>query len=128
MISADQHQTGLGLMEVLVASSVLATGIVCALSLQASALAVTAASAHRLQASLLVLELSERLHGEAHGQPPASQTLDLSSGELRQWAELAGSLLPQLEISIQPLARPDLNGWRLELQWSQGSLQTELLL
>lgn len=52
---------GLGLMEVLTASLVLSTAMACLLQWQMSAQALDQVSRQRLEASLLIMELSERL-------------------------------------------------------------------
>lgn len=144
---------GMTLIEVLVASFILGTGIVCLLALQTTALGIGIASGHRQQASLLLLELSEL----AYISPAAFREIDpaplvagvigpihvcsvgyacspatFAATELSMWGHTVRRRLPEAQIDIQRGFKDGQVSWVVELSWygpqdfSQNSLQIEM--
>lgn len=108
---------GLGLMEVLTASGLLATGIACLLQMQLMASQIDISSRHRLEASLLVMELSERLEVMRQvGLPQAVlQTaveqigvLQMSDAPLEQ---AVASCVPEQRCPIRDYVQSEIAGW-----------------
>lgn len=149
---------GSSLIEVLVAGLILGTGILCLLTLQASAVGLGVISGHRQQASLLLLELAELSYispGVFRDIDPALFIADdIAAGvsspvcpagsvclpevfmlhELRAWARAVTDRLPDARLDIQ---REWLHGhmvWTVSLRWhgpqdfSQNSMQSVLQL
>lgn len=145
---------GASLIEVLVASSILVTGILSLFVLQTSALGTGIVSAHRQQASLLLQEIVEL----SQVDPVTFREIDpvtalasegvLSScpqgsmcppaafmhAELSAWVSRVKNRLPAAQIDIQPQSYQGQPGWVVSLNWhgpaefSQSSMQTGLQL
>lgn len=145
---------GTGLIEVLVASLILASGILCLVTLQASALRIGVGSAQRQQASLMLMELAElsRISPEtfrqidparismAHGDNVlctpnrACSPTQFLHYELAGWARLLTQRLPQGDFTIQVVQQHGLIIWAVEIRWHGGqdgaynSVQAEFVL
>jgi type IV pilus modification protein PilV len=145
---------GMTLIEVLVASLLLATSVMCLLALQTSAMAITIVSGHRQQASLVLMELSElsfisptalreldpmALIAEPIASPNQTCRLSLPCSpeaflayELRAWAAEVKNRLPDAQIDIERVWQEGRLSWKVLLSWhgpedfSQSSLQAEL--
>lgn len=145
---------GMTLIEVLMASLILATSVMCLLALQTSAIAITIVSDHRQQASLLLMELSELSYINPRAlreldpmalitEPPASpnqicrHSLPCSPEaflgyELRAWGAKVKNLLPDAQVDIERVWQDGRLNWTVLLSWhgpegfSQNSLQAEL--
>ncbi|MDO8909552.1 MAG: prepilin-type N-terminal cleavage/methylation domain-containing protein [Pseudohongiella sp.] len=146
---------GMTLIEVLVASVILGTGILCLLALQTTALGIGLASGHRQQASLLLMELSEI----THISPDAFRALDpqtlitgfagpvqscragtacpvaaFARNELSLWVNMVRDRLPAAKIDIMRELQDGQVIWTVTLSWhgpegtQQNTLQTELAI
>jgi type IV pilus assembly protein PilV len=144
---------GMTLIEVLVASVILGTGIVCLLALQTTALGMGITSGYRHQASLLLLELSELTYispgafrqidpvplvaGNIGSLPVCSieyacLPATFAASELSNWGHLVRRRLPEAQIDIQREIKDGQIRWVVSLRWygpqdsSQNRLQAEL--
>lgn len=142
---------GMTLIEVLVASLVLSTGIVGMLALQTRALTMVVISGQRQQASLLLQELAELVYispdafsnvdpmsliaGDVAPVPSCTMGDEcpahlFARAELSAWGQAVSRRLPAAEINIER----GWHEWTVVLRWhgpadfSQNSLQAELLL
>ncbi|MBU2098610.1 MAG: hypothetical protein KKD00_07590 [Gammaproteobacteria bacterium] len=144
----------MSLIEVLTASAVLATGILCLLVLQSSALGITRLAEHRQQASALLLELAELSYispGTFAAIDPVmlmehenTQLLCPSgtncspdmfvASELGNWVLRVKQGLPEAKIDIQRTLDAGQINWLVTLRWhgprhqSQSSMQARLQL
>ena len=108
---------GLGLMEVLTASGLLATGIACLLQMQLMARQIDISSRHRLEASLLGMELSERLEvmrqaGLAHGvlRAAVAQIGMYQMGEAAM-EQVVASCVPEQLCPVRDYVQSEIAGW-----------------
>lgn len=145
---------GTSLIEVLVASLILASGILCLLTLQASASGIGILSAQRQQASLMLMELAElsRISPQTFSRidPALIAAVEGDSGlcavslactpveffyhELGVWAHHLAQRLPHADFSIEVMEQQGQIVWRVEVSWRgvqdspQQLLQSELIL
>lgn len=147
---SQKFACGAGLIEVLVASVVLATGVLSMLSLQASAFGIGLASTHRQQAALLLMELTELvqlddnifkqatslvLEGNTVSAcvPGSSCMVDeFVADELSAWVHRVKLALPAVDIDVQQTLLHGQAAQLVHLSWygpalfAQNSMQVVL--
>jgi hypothetical protein len=130
----------MGLMEVLVASAVLAGGLLCLLQWHAVARQLDVVSRQRVEASLLMMDLSERLAmlrelsvlpesllpedaSTRCGTDQPCPVADFAHDDMVTWRQQVISRLPQARIQGERVALAAEGLWSLSitLSWSGGS-------
>lgn len=125
---------GMGLLEVLAASAVLATGMACLLQLHGQAQQLDMQTRQRLEASLLMMELSEWVVMATHLQIPPTRLSwsesavctsahgcspqDFLQSRLVQWQQHARQNLPDMAVDVT--VESDQRLLTVRLSWSTG--------
>jgi type IV pilus assembly protein PilV len=139
--SVRKVQAGFTLIEVLIAATVLAVGLLGAGALLAQSLKANVHALQRGQAVFLIGDLAERIRSdataasafaldEATALPPPSATCmspgscaieEVAAVELYRWQQALLALLPDARASIEvaPAAAPNVYGVTITVSWSQ---------
>ncbi len=134
---------GIALLEVLICSFILATGIVAVLNMQTLAVGVTLNSGHLLQAEWLLNDILERIKANPSGYQVALATgadghvhdycetltacsaAELAEHDLARWQQRLAERLPGGYGTIEPVALPAFppaaRPYRVRVHW-QGSI------